>query len=124
VFLTKKDLRAIAKKKNISPEQVREKFCRVVDVSGFKRLSLKEKSNLDCVFWADGICTIYSARPLQCQSFPFWGSNLESEKTWETAALTCPGIGRGSLHTRGQIDYWVRRRRNERLISLDDSTCI
>ena len=103
-------------------EEVRERYCRIVDISGFTRLSLKEKPNLDCIFWSDGICTIYSARPLQCQSFPFWASNLLSEKAWESASLTCPGIGRGAAHPRREIEYWLKRRKNEQVIIIDEGS--
>ena len=124
VFLSHQDLRRIAQNHKINQEQARERYCRVVDVSGFKRLSLKEKPNLDCIFWADGICTIYEARPLQCQSFPFWSSTLESERTWESAAVMCPGIGKGSVHTKREIESWLRKRRSESLISMNGETQI
>ncbi len=124
VFLSKKDLRRIARFHNIGLEETRERYCRIVDISGFKRLSLKEKSNLDCIFWSDGICTVYSSRPLQCQSFPFWSSSLASEKAWESASLTCPGIGRGAIHPRREIEYWLKRHRSDRLIIIDEGSPI
>jgi Fe-S-cluster containining protein len=106
----------------IEPDEVRERYCRVVDVSGFKRLSLKEKLNFDCIFWADGGCTIYRARPFQCRSFPFWSSNLISEEAWQSASLSCPGIGRGVLHSKREIEYWLKKHRSERLIIMDESS--
>ncbi len=61
------------------------------------RYSLKEFRNGDCVFWDDG-CKIYSARPPQCRSFPFWRENLRNLSCWESAARRCPGINAGRRH--------------------------
>ncbi len=34
---------------------------------------LKSQANGDCVFLKDGRqCTVYSARPLQCSTYPWW----------------------------------------------------
>ncbi len=69
---------------------------------GFK-YSLTEKSNGDCAFLQskDGkrVCSIYSVRPLQCRTWPFWDSNLKSPKAWaEASRNTCPGMDNGKLH--------------------------
>jgi len=78
-------------------------YCRwVTDWRGDKVLSLREKSNKDCILW-DGGCTVYSARPLQCVTFPFWESILSSAGAWEIAAQSCPGMNSGELHTQDEI---------------------
>ena len=64
-----------------------------------RRVSLREKANLDCMFWENGGCSVYEARPLQCRSFPFWSALVSSEE-WDLHAQQCPGIGKGSLHSR------------------------
>ena len=60
--------------------------------------SLTEKLNFECVFWsgAQG-CTVYSARPKQCRTWPFWQRNVASGEHWRAAARGCPGIGQGPL---------------------------
>lgn len=72
------------------------------------RLSLTERKNGDCVFLKerDGkrICGIYPVRPLQCRTWPYWDSNLESRAAWRSASKTCPGIDRGSTHEFVQIE--------------------
>ena len=40
----------------------------------------------------DRRCTIYQARPQQCQGFPWWPSTLKSEASWEEAKRVCEGI--------------------------------
>lgn len=67
------------------------------------RFSLTEYDNGDCVFLkttdeGKRICSIYPVRPHQCRTWPFWNHNLRSEKAWESAARSCPGMNRGPHH--------------------------
>jgi Fe-S-cluster containining protein len=88
-------------------------YCRRVAFGPVKRVSLTEKPNLDCVFWESGGCAVYEARPLQCRSFPFWSSQLGTREDWEGCAARCPGVGKGRLHDRGEIEGWLRLRLDE-----------
>jgi uncharacterized protein len=110
VFLSPRDLRSLAGALGMSEADLRGRYCREVAFGVVTRLSLKEKPNLDCVFWEDEGCSVYESRPLQCRSFPFWASALSSRADWEETASNCPGIGRGRLHSRAEIERWVRRR--------------
>ena len=57
------------------------------------RLSLLElPKTYDCIFLKDNKCQIYSVRPTQCRTYPWWPQNLKSEKDWEAAARFCEGI--------------------------------
>ena len=56
------------------------------------RLALLEREDGECVFFRDGACAAYTARPRQCASFPFWDTNLVSEDAWTAAARECEGI--------------------------------
>ncbi|MDR1256556.1 MAG: YkgJ family cysteine cluster protein, partial [Spirochaetaceae bacterium] len=78
------------------------------------RLSLKEKTSLDCVFWKDG-CLIYQNRPIQCKTYPFWASMLASMEEWLSVTSDCPGAGSGDLLSKDSI---------EALAELDRSTVI
>jgi Fe-S-cluster containining protein len=81
------------------------------------RLSLKERKTTeglyDCIFLQHvpaeptaenpnpppkRICSIYSVRPLQCRTWPFWNENLASPENWERGKRRCPGMGKGSRH--------------------------
>jgi hypothetical protein len=35
---------------------------------------------------------------------------LESKKTWEEEKMWCPGIGKGEIHTREEIDEEINKR--------------
>jgi hypothetical protein len=70
------------------------------------RRSLREFPNGDCVFF-DGAarkCTVYSARPRQCRTWPFWDSNLSSPEAWERTCEICPGSGKGQLYQIEEIE--------------------
>ncbi|MCK4341249.1 MAG: YkgJ family cysteine cluster protein [Phycisphaerae bacterium] len=65
--------------------------------------SLLEKPNGDCEFLErrpDGTtgCLIHPVRPIQCRTWPFWKSNLESPEAWKRTAAGCPGIGRSEAY--------------------------
>jgi Fe-S-cluster containining protein len=62
-----------------------------------------------CVFLrADRRCAIYPVRPKQCATWPFWTENLE-QATWEgPVKACCPGLDRGELHPREEIDRLAR----------------
>lgn len=62
------------------------------------RRTLREKANGDCVYWdRKKGCTIYPVRPAQCQTWPFWASNLETPEDWQRTVDVCPGSGEGEL---------------------------
>jgi hypothetical protein len=79
---------------------------------GNEYLCLLEKANYDCILW-DGGCIAYEHRPLQCSSYPFWPSLLTDEDWWEANARDCPGVNRGELHDRTEIEAHLTRRRSE-----------
>lgn len=83
-----------------------EKFCdEYVRKIGIRR-SLKEFPNGDCVFFDNQTrkCQVYGARPRQCRTWPFWGSNLKNPEAWQATCQICPGSGRGKLYQLEQIE--------------------
>jgi Fe-S-cluster containining protein len=71
--------------------------------------SLREKVNGDCVFFEKGVgCTIYSIRPRQCRSWPFWESNVRTSADWERTKSVCPGSGQGALISAEEITTRLR----------------
>lgn len=43
----------------------------------------------------ENTCGVYSARPRQCRTWPFWEENLKSPEAWAAAAHICPGMDSG-----------------------------
>lgn len=112
VFLSENDIKVMCNKLNLPRRKFIKQYCRTVDLDIVKRVSLIEKSNHDCIFWNNG-CTIYEARPLQCRSYPFWVHNLFNEETWKNVGVSCPGINKGKLHSKEDIDEWLDKRIEE-----------
>jgi Fe-S-cluster containining protein len=110
VFLSENDLEKLTIELKMNRNGFINTYCRWVnDYGGKQVLSLREKSNKDCIFWEKG-CTVYNARPFQCVAFPFWEAIVSSEKAWEMAASGCPGMNSGALHPAEEIEEYVKTR--------------
>src|SRR5262249_9004943 len=79
------------------------------------RYSLKEKRNargeFDCIFleeqkvpgrgskgkavFSRRVCSIYTHRPLQCRTWPFWDGILQNRAIWDQTGERCHGINQG-----------------------------
>ena len=117
MFLSEKDLNKLVLALKMDKNSLIKTYCRwVIDWNGDEALSLKEKSNKDCILWNQG-CTVYAARPLQCITFPFWESILASSKNWEIAAESCPGMNYGELHSEKTITESKKKRTSEPIIN-------
>jgi Fe-S-cluster containining protein len=94
VWVTDEELATIAKFLGQPLNEVRDLYSR--RASG--RRSLRERPNGDCVFWDHRKgCTIYSVRPPQCRTWPFWESNVATPEDWEHTCQVCPGSGKGEV---------------------------
>jgi hypothetical protein len=119
VWISREEIARLAEFLRLTPQQVVEKYCRKVD----GQFSLKEFRNArgeyDCVFLTEEKvrrpagpaaaapgsddqvtltrrgCSIYSVRPLQCRTWPFWDGNLASKESWDRAAQRCHGMNHG-----------------------------
>jgi len=58
---------------------------------------VKRDNRYDCVFLKETeegrrVCSIYSVRPTQCRTWPFWKINMRDRQGWEMSASSCPGM--------------------------------
>lgn len=105
VWVTPEEVEAIADYRHEPVEETTGLYTRLED----RRRTLREKGNGDCVFWDKRAgCTVYPVRPVQCRTWPFWASNVESSEAWQGAAAGCPGCGRGELIPVEEITRRVR----------------
>lgn len=123
VWISRREIRRLAKHLEITPDQVIERYCR--EVNG--KITLKETRNAaglyDCIFLTERpapagstvdstetvahsrrICSIYPVRPLQCRTWPFWPEIVKDPAGWELAARKCPGIDRGRTFSLAEIE--------------------
>ena len=123
VFLSLEDTSRLEAALNIDHQDLIKTYCRwIPSYKGTKKLSLKETSKYDCIFWSGdaaegGGCSVYQARPLQCRAFPFWQSIMLSPAAWKTASKDCPGINRGELVAPDAIKGWLKLREAEPVIT-------
>jgi Fe-S-cluster containining protein len=102
VWVTNEEIAAMAAVVGEELEAFEDKYVRRVGA----RKSLIEFSNGDCVF-LDGKtrgCSVYTARPRQCRTWPFWDSNLKTPEDWKHTCQVCPGSGTGRLYTLEEIE--------------------
>ena len=112
VFLDDAEAERMAEVLGLSLEEFARRYLRRVEGD---RVSLIERANHDCVFWADeGGCQVYEARPSQCREFPFWPENLTSPTAWDVPAAYCPGMNRGRLYSQAEVERIAEGKRATR----------
>jgi len=110
VWVTVDEARGLADLLGLSVETFAREHLR--NVGG--RLSLRESPSGRCAFQdpEDQRCRIYSRRPGQCRSYPFWTSITESPATWNREAEQCPGMREDTLVSAAEIRALQRPPRN------------
>ena len=90
IWVSEEEMTLMAKHLAISLELFKRKYTR----QRYNRFALVEKKseNHNCIFLKDNRCQIYPVRPKQCQTFPWWKENLNTEESWKIAAEYCEGI--------------------------------
>ena len=95
VWVNKAEIEKMAASFGLDVAEFRRRFVRKVGI----RCSLLEHDNGDCVFFNKQTkgCNLYDCRPRQCRTWPFWPSNIRSEKAWNETVAECPGCNHGPL---------------------------
>ena len=105
VYLTDGEYKRVLKHLGVSEKYFRSRYIGTEDGDTF----LKFRHSA-CPFLKQGRCRIYRVRPLQCRTWPFWPENM-SRKVWETEVKAdCPGIGKGRMYSKGEIDKMLKRK--------------
>jgi Fe-S-cluster containining protein len=131
VFLSRPDVDVLAGTLKMGYTEFMETYCRWIPSmsgtgNGTERLSLKEKSNYDCIFWRSfpgresGGCGVYESRPPQCSAFPVWCSAL-AQGRWGELALDCPGMNKGTFHSGREIASWLEKQEDEPVLTRNAS---
>ncbi len=63
-----------------------------------------KRTNGGCCFLEDNRCRVYPARPKQCATWPFWTENLDPDQWDGPVRECCPGIGRGKVYGKDEIE--------------------
>jgi len=116
VWLSPGDADALARHFSLDRKAFLLQYCIRVRVGECFGYSLKEKAGNACIFLDNAACGVYASRPVQCRTYPFWESVLESETSWRDESAFCPGIERGELWSPERIaDSMLEARKNARL---------
>lgn len=118
VFLTEDDAGRASKELGMSRDEFLDKCCRKIDNGDHYLVSLKEKKNYDCIFLSDYGCGIYKARPVQCSTYPFWPEVMKSERAWRNEGSYCPGIGKGDVVPREEIEARIKEKEGQNLLRI------
>ena len=103
VRVSETEITRLARRLELGEGPFREIYTRVLPDAA---ISLRERADGSCIFYRNGAgCTVYSDRPRQCRSWPFWDEVVETPETWEQAARKCPGMNQGSRHA----VRWIER---------------
>ena len=118
VYLSNIDLKRLSNFFKITLSKFKDKYCQITD--GF--IHLTEKSELDgnCVFLRDKKCSVYTNRPSQCRSWPFWNDNMKAKIWNKDIAVNCPGVGKGKLIKKKEIDRLLKEDFNNEKIILKE----
>ncbi len=110
VFLSMDDLQRLCSFTHLSIDDFISTYCVKVPMGDCHYLSLKERDNHDCIFLGPNGCTVYESRPIQCSTYPFWKHVISTKQTWEDERRWCPGIGKGEIHSKEEIEQQVSLR--------------
>ena len=118
VYLTKKDILKISIYMDLKVIDFIKLYCDKTD--GFTHFKEKMK-NGDCQFLINKRCSVYKARPTQCRTWPFWKENMNA-KTWNNEIVKfCPGIGKGGIIKKKEIEKKIRNDENNEIKILEEA---
>jgi len=89
IWVNETEIEQIAAHLNLSVKDFARRYLRKIK-GEFSLLEMPE--TYDCIFLKEKKCQIYSIRPTQCRTFPWWPRLLKTKEEWEKAASFCEGI--------------------------------
>ena len=99
VWLAPEEVAGVAALLNVTAKAFREQHVRAVlspsdasdedeELEGSWMCLKRKQHDGGCTFLKEsGQCAIYEARPIQCETYPFWPSIVKSMETWEDEAV-------------------------------------
>ncbi len=101
VFLTLEDRQRFAKHLKMRTSEFTKQYC---DRKGPVWHLKEDKKNPDCLFLKDKKCSVYTARPTQCRTWPFWPEVMNAKSWKKDVESFCPGVGKGKLWSATEIE--------------------
>lgn len=104
VYVERDDIRQMAAYMDLYPDAFYKRFVKRSD--GFDVLRSRRGA---CIMLRDGRCRVYSVRPRQCRTWPFWAENLRRHVWYGEVRKRCPGVGKGRKYGVEEIERILRR---------------
>ncbi len=103
VWLSEEDIETLCQALQLQRHEFLQRYTRLVHL---RTALIEHPKTYDCVFLKGNRCEVYSARPKQCRTFPWWPEHLSSPEEWKKAAERCEGINHpdGKLFSPEEID--------------------
>ncbi|MEI7658827.1 MAG: YkgJ family cysteine cluster protein [Phycisphaerae bacterium] len=108
VLFTPDEAAALARRLGVGVEEFIGRYTHDT-AAGRSLREVRSEFGLDCVFLdrekipGRAVCGVYEDRPMQCRTWPFWKSNLETPSAWARASRSCPGMNKGRRYDVQQI---------------------
>ena len=99
VYVTSEEVQRIMNYLDIPRKEFMRNHCSRLE----GRLIIKFKDG-NCSLCQDDRCSVYKVRPVQCKAWPFWVENLDEWVWYEEIASICPGLNRGKLFKKAEIE--------------------
>lgn len=105
IWVTKPEIKFICDFLKMNTNQFEKSFTKRF---ALRTSIIEDAVTKDCIFLqktgGGKRCSIYSVRPNQCRTWPFWPQNLESPHQWNNTAVNCPGINCGKQYSLADIE--------------------
>lgn len=108
VYLAREDRRRLARHFGLTVRDFLRAWCR--RHGGWTVLKDAPDASA-CIFFADGKCSVYDARPTQCRTWPFWPELMNAKRWASEVASFCPGVGKGDVVPAARIRAALREQK-------------
>ena len=106
VYVSTAEVADLATLLEMTPGKFRRRHT-FVDELGWRQLRFRDGA---CTFLdpATNRCTVYTARPVQCRTFPYWPEMIGPSGWRQGAKALCEGMGRGAVVPREDVAAAIR----------------
>ncbi|MGB5259615.1 MAG: YkgJ family cysteine cluster protein [Gammaproteobacteria bacterium] len=106
VFLSGQEAEQIRSFLGLSPAWFRRRYLSRLEDGQLVLVTGRDEC---CIFLdREGRCRIYSARPVQCRTYPFWPEVVNNRRNWRREARRCEGIDVGPVASKRAIRRAIR----------------
>ena len=95
MFLTEPESEVIRHRLQLSRGWFRRRYLQRLEEG---ELVLASGKGGRCIFLGDnGQCRVYTVRPVQCRTYPFWPELAGNARAWNSEARRCEGVNQGKV---------------------------